>query len=74
MDISCQAATLQEQPTSITEYNEPLVRQLIEKVTINEDKFTVRYDRCGSITRHFTGKFPQVRAFPSDSLFSQPPG
>jgi hypothetical protein len=29
--------------TSITEYNEQLVRRLIEKVTIYEDKFTVEF-------------------------------
>jgi site-specific DNA recombinase len=34
---------LQEQPTSITEYDEPLVRRLVEKVTVYEDKFTVEF-------------------------------
>ena len=33
----------QEQPTALTEYDEPLVRRLIEKVTIYEDKFTVEF-------------------------------
>jgi len=32
---------LREQPTAITEYDEPLVRWLIKKVTIFEEKFTV---------------------------------
>ena len=32
-----------EQPTSITGYDEQLVRRLIEKVTIYEDKFTVEF-------------------------------
>lgn len=34
---------LREQPTAITEYNEPLVRRLIEKVTVHMDKFTVEF-------------------------------
>jgi len=34
---------LKEQPTAITEYNESLVRRLIEKVTVYEDKFTVEF-------------------------------
>jgi site-specific DNA recombinase len=34
---------LQEQPTTLTEYDEPLVRRLVEKVTIYEDKFTVEF-------------------------------
>lgn len=35
--------TFREQPTALTEYNEQLVRRLIEKVTIYEDKFTVEF-------------------------------
>ena len=34
---------LKEQPTTITEYDEALVRRLIEKVTVLEDKFTVEF-------------------------------
>jgi site-specific DNA recombinase len=34
---------LREQPTTLTEYDESLVRRLIEKVTIYEDKFTVEF-------------------------------
>ena len=34
---------LLEQPTTITEYDEQLVRRLIEKVTVYEDKFTVEF-------------------------------
>jgi len=34
---------LREQPTVITEYGESLVRRLIEKVTVYEDKFTVEF-------------------------------
>ncbi|KEF35814.1 hypothetical protein M670_05023 [Schinkia azotoformans MEV2011] len=34
---------LQEQPTAIVKYDEPLVRRLIEKVTVYEDKFTVEF-------------------------------
>ena len=34
---------LREQPTAITEYNEPLVRRLIEKVTVYGDKFTIEF-------------------------------
>jgi site-specific DNA recombinase len=39
-DIS---AFLKEQPTIITKYDEQLVRRLIEKVTIYEDKFSVEF-------------------------------
>jgi len=34
---------LQEQPTAIIEYDEQLIRRLIEKVTVYEDKFTVEF-------------------------------
>ncbi len=34
---------LKGQPTAITEYDEPLVRRLIEKATVYEDKFTVEF-------------------------------
>lgn len=34
---------LREQPTVLTEYDEPLVRRLIEKVTVYENKFTVGF-------------------------------
>ena len=34
---------LRKQPTAITEYDEPLVRRLIEKVTVYEEKFTVEF-------------------------------
>ncbi|MFZ5645385.1 MAG: integrase [Bacillota bacterium] len=33
----------QIEPTVITEYDEQLVRRLIEKVTIFEDRFTVEF-------------------------------
>ena len=35
--------TLISQPTALTEYDEQLVRRLIEKVTVYEDKFTVEF-------------------------------
>jgi len=41
--ISDMGGFLKEQPTAITEYNESLVRRLIEKVTVYEDKFTVEW-------------------------------
>lgn len=41
--ISDMGAFLREQSTIITEYDEPLVRRLIEKVTIYENKFTVEF-------------------------------
>ncbi|MBT9172015.1 MAG: hypothetical protein DDT21_00391 [Syntrophomonadaceae bacterium] len=41
--ITDMSAFLREQPTTITEYDEPLVRRLVEKVTIYEDKFTVEF-------------------------------
>lgn len=34
---------LREQPTSITDYDEQLVRRLIEKVTVYKDTFTVEF-------------------------------
>lgn len=34
---------LKKQPTTLTEYDEPLVRRLIEKITIYENKFTVEF-------------------------------
>ncbi|MFA5561422.1 MAG: hypothetical protein WDA00_02125 [Eubacteriales bacterium] len=34
---------LLRQPPAITEYDEPLVRRLIEKVTVYENKFTVEF-------------------------------
>lgn len=34
---------LRKQPTALTEYDEPLVRRLIVKVTIYENKFTVEF-------------------------------
>jgi site-specific DNA recombinase len=36
-------AFLRDQPTSINEYDESLVRRLIEKITVYEDKFTVEF-------------------------------
>ncbi|NLE26631.1 MAG: integrase [Clostridiaceae bacterium] len=33
----------QEQPIALVQYDEPLVRRLVEKVTIYEDKFTVEF-------------------------------
>ena len=41
--ITDMSAFLQEQPTALAEYNEALVRRLIEKVTVYEDKFTVEF-------------------------------
>ncbi|MCO7124598.1 resolvase [Sporolactobacillus shoreicorticis] len=34
---------LREQPTALTEYDEPLVQWLIEKITVYEDKFTMEF-------------------------------
>ena len=42
--ITDMSAFLQEQPTALTEYDESLVRRLIEKVTVYEDKFTVEFN------------------------------
>lgn len=41
--IADMSAFLQEQPTTITEYDEQLIRRLIENVTVYEDKFTVEF-------------------------------
>jgi site-specific DNA recombinase len=40
---------LREQPTALTEYDESLVRRLIEKVTVYENKFTVKFKSGVSI-------------------------
>jgi site-specific DNA recombinase len=34
---------LKKQSTALTKYDEQLVRRLIEKVTVYEDKFTVEF-------------------------------
>lgn len=41
--IADMGAFLREQSTAIAEYDEPLVRRLIEKVTVYEGKFTVEF-------------------------------
>ncbi|MEA4806193.1 recombinase family protein [Acetobacterium wieringae] len=41
--ISDMSTFLMEQSTALTEYDEALVRRLIEKVTVYEDKFTVEF-------------------------------
>lgn len=41
--ITDMSTFLKEQPSIITEYDETLVRRLIEKVTIHEGKFTVEF-------------------------------
>lgn len=41
--IADMSAFLQEQPTAIAEYDEQLIRRLIEKVTVYEDRFIVEF-------------------------------
>ncbi|WP_230977032.1 recombinase family protein [Proteiniclasticum sediminis] len=41
--ITDMSSFLKEQPNALTEFDEPLVRRLIEKVTVYEDKFTVEF-------------------------------
>ena len=41
--IADMSAFLREQPTAIAEYDEQLVRRLIEKIMVYEDKFTVEF-------------------------------
>ena len=41
--ITDMSSFLQEQPTALTEYDEALVRRLIEKITVYEDKFSVEF-------------------------------
>ncbi|AIQ62444.1 integrase [Paenibacillus stellifer] len=38
-----QRRSIRGQPTTITEYNEQLVRRLIEKVTVHEDRYLVEF-------------------------------
>jgi site-specific DNA recombinase len=47
--IADMGAFLREQPSAITEYDESLVRRLIEKVTVHEDKFSVEFKSGVSI-------------------------
>lgn len=37
---------LKEQTAAVTEYNEPLARRLIEKITIFDEKMLVKF-KCG---------------------------
>ena len=37
------SAFLKKQSTALAEYDEQLIRRLIEKVTVYEDKFTVEF-------------------------------
>ena len=41
--ITDMSTFLKKQSTALTEYDEPLVRRLVEKVTVYEDKFTVEF-------------------------------
>jgi site-specific DNA recombinase len=41
--IADMSTFLKKQPTALTEYDEQLVRRLIEEVTVYEDKFTVEF-------------------------------
>lgn len=41
--IADMSTFLENQPTDITEYDEQLVKRLIEKVTVYEGKFTVEF-------------------------------
>ena len=41
--ITDMSAFLKEQPIALVQYDEALVRRLIEKVTVYEDKFTVEF-------------------------------
>ena len=41
--IADMSAFLKEQPTAIAEYDEQLVRRLIDKVIVYENKFTVEF-------------------------------
>ena len=41
--IADMGAFLREQPTALAEYDEPLIRRLIEKVIVYEGKYTVKF-------------------------------
>lgn len=41
--ISDMGTFLLDQPTTLTDYDEPLVRRRVEKVTLHEDKLTVEF-------------------------------
>jgi site-specific DNA recombinase len=41
--ITDMSTFLKKQPTALSKYDEQLVRRLIEKVTVYEDKFTVEF-------------------------------
>ena len=42
-NITDMSTFLKKQPTALTEYDEQLIRRLIEKVSIYEDKFIVEF-------------------------------
>jgi len=42
-------AFLNEQSCEITEYDEQLVRRLIEKITVFDDKLTIEFKSCVDI-------------------------
>lgn len=48
-----------EQPAALTEYDEPLVRRLIEKVTIFENTFTVEFKSGISVNVNASQKINQ---------------
>ena len=50
--ITDMATFLREQPTTLTEYVEPLVRRLIEKIAVYEDKFTVEFKSGVTVDVH----------------------
>ena len=40
---------LNDQPGDLQEYDEPLVRSLIEKITVLDDKLTIEFKSCVEI-------------------------
>ena len=50
---------LREQPTTIDEYDEQLIRQLIEKVTVFKDKFTLEFKSGETVDVNELGKNEQ---------------
>ena len=61
--ITDMSTFLKKQPTALTEYDEQLIRRLIEKVTVYEDKFTVEFK--SGVTVDNRGGFPWTNYFMS---------
>lgn len=57
--ISDMADFLREEPTALAEYDESLIRRLIERVTLRENKFSVKFKSgVAVVLKHNLGHKP----------------